>query len=133
MSCARILSLHQMDHYIDESELWTKKATKHKFRKSIIEEWGSCCYVCGKHFDKITLDHLVPKRAGGHTSKINLAPCCNLHNRQKGHSELWSWWTQHPEWNLERAVKLLHYLRHAGTDHITDDNTQEPAIADNAV
>jgi 5-methylcytosine-specific restriction endonuclease McrA len=112
-----------MEHQIDETELLSKKITKAKFRKSIIEEWDSCCYVCGKHFDKITLDHLVPKRAGGHTTRFNLAPCCSVHNRSKGSSELWSWWTQHPEWNLERAVKLLHYLRRADSLPLVDDNT----------
>ena len=111
-----------MSHQINETELISKKVTKHKFRKSIIEEWDSCCYVCGKHFDKITLDHLVPKRAGGHTTKNNLAACCANCNRQKGHSELWSWWTQHPEWSLERAVKLISWLRRVDDIPSPDDN-----------
>ncbi len=109
-------------HHIDETELVSRKVTKHKFRKSIIEDWDSCCYICGEQFANMTLDHIVPKKAGGHTAKSNLAPCCSVHNRQKGHSELWGWWTQHPELNLERAVKLISYLRRVDNIPLPDDN-----------
>ena len=40
-----------MDHHINETELVSRKVTKHKFRKSIIEEWDSRCYICGEQFD----------------------------------------------------------------------------------
>ena len=111
-----------MSHHINETELVSRKVTKHKFRKSIIEDWDSCCYICGEQFANITLDHIVPKKSGGHTSRANLAPCCSVHNRLKGHSELWGWWTQHPEWNLERAVNLISYLRRVDNIPLPDDN-----------
>ena len=66
-----------MSHHINETELVSRKVTKHKFRKSIIEDWDSCCYICGEKFANITLDHIVPKKSGGHTSRANLAPCCS--------------------------------------------------------
>jgi 5-methylcytosine-specific restriction endonuclease McrA len=110
-----------MDHHINETELVSRKVTKHKFRKSIIEEWDSRCYICGEQFDNITLDHLVPKRAGGYTSRSNLAPCCALHNRQKGHQQLWEFWTNHDSWDLGRAIKLLSYLRRCDKIPAPDD------------
>ena len=110
-----------MDHHINETELVSRKVTKHKFRKSIIEEWDSRCYICGEQFDNITLDHLVPKRAGGYTCRSNLAPCCALHNRQKGHQQLWEFWTNHACWDLERAIKLLSYLRRCDNIPAPDD------------
>ena len=100
-----------MDHHIDETELVTRKVTKHRFRKSIIEAWDSRCYICGEKFEHITLDHIIPKCKGGHTTRENLAPCCSVHNRNKGHSELWEWWTSHHTWDIDRALKLIRYIR----------------------
>jgi 5-methylcytosine-specific restriction endonuclease McrA len=121
-----------MGHHINETELINRKVTKHRFRKSIIEEWDSCCYICGEKFNYITLDHLVPKKSGGYTCKSNLAPCCSVHNGQKGHSELWAWWTRHETWNLDRAIKLISYLRRIDNIPLTDDKKPMPANSDNA-
>ena len=101
-----------MSYWIDDTTLVSRKATKQRFRKRIINAWDSTCYVCGMPQEHITLDHLRPKAHGGTTSIFNLAPCCSLHNRQKGHNELWSWWTQHECWDLGRAKRLISYLKH---------------------
>ena len=113
-----------MEHQINETELLSKKITKAKFRKSIIEEWGSCCYVCGNHFDKITLDHIVPKKAGGHTTRFNLATCCSMCNRRKGHQPVFEWWSQTEMWDLARVIRLISWLRRAHISHTSDDKTQ---------
>ena len=79
-----------MSHHINETELVSRKVTKHKFRKSIIEDWDSCCYICGEKFANITLDHIVPKKSGGHTSRANLAPCCSAWSKPwTGTAENW--------------------------------------------
>lgn len=99
-----------MKHHIEGSELITRKATKQRFRKKIIEAWDNRCYICGEKFEHITLDHLVAKKNGGPTVAYNLAPCCSQHNREKGHQDLWEFWTQHPCWDVERAKKLMRYM-----------------------
>lgn len=107
-----------MKHHIEGSELVTRKITKQRFRKKIIEAWDSRCYICGEKFEHITLDHLVAKKNGGLTIDYNLAPCCSLHNRQKGHRELWEFWTQHPCWDVERAKKLMRYMLNVSLEEL---------------
>ena len=99
-----------MKHHIEGSELITRKVTKQRFRKRIIEAWDSRCYICGGKFEHITLDHLLAKKNGGLTIAQNLAPCCSQHNREKGHQELWSFWTTHECWDMYRAQKLIRYM-----------------------
>lgn len=69
-------------------------------RLQILERDGFCCYICnrklftGKYKDqplprlhrkhRATLDHYIPKCAGGTNDMENLRACCSKCNNRKG-------------------------------------------------
>jgi 5-methylcytosine-specific restriction endonuclease McrA len=97
-------------HRIDGSELVPKKATKHRFRRSIIEAWANRCAYCDCEPEKITLDHVVPKVHGGTTVRANLVPACQRCNGRKGHTG-WREWFRACAWYCSaREEKILEWL-----------------------
>ncbi|MDU4696757.1 MAG: HNH endonuclease signature motif containing protein [Paenibacillus sp.] len=57
--------------------LYTNKA----FRHYILTRDHYTCFFCGEYGD--TIDHLLPKAKGGHTSPVNCVCACNLCNQSK--------------------------------------------------
>ncbi len=57
--------------------LYTNKA----FRQYILTRDNYTCFFCGEYGD--TIDHLLPKAKGGHTTPVNCVCACNLCNQSK--------------------------------------------------
>lgn len=57
--------------------LYTNKA----FRRYILNRDNYTCFFCGEYGD--TIDHLLPKAKGGHTTPVNCVCACNLCNQSK--------------------------------------------------
>ncbi|MGG6313603.1 HNH endonuclease, partial [Paenibacillus macerans] len=57
--------------------LYTNKA----FRRYILNRDKYTCFFCGEYGD--TIDHLLPKAKGGHTTPVNCVCACNLCNQSK--------------------------------------------------
>lgn len=55
-------------------------------RKNILLRDRNICQFCGHHFpsSELTLDHVVPRSRGGHSSWENLVACCYDCNNNKG-------------------------------------------------
>ena len=55
-------------------------------RKNILLRDRNTCQFCGHQFpaSELTLDHVVPRSRGGHSSWENLAACCYQCNNRKG-------------------------------------------------
>jgi len=55
-------------------------------RKNILLRDRNICQFCGKHFpsSELTLDHVMPRSRGGHSSWENLVACCYDCNNRKG-------------------------------------------------
>lgn len=55
-------------------------------RKNILLRDRNICQFCGNHFpsSELTLDHVVPRSRGGHSSWENLVACCYGCNNRKG-------------------------------------------------
>lgn len=51
------------------------------FRKMIMQRDGYTCHYCGGYGD--TIDHIVPKSKGGHTTPVNCVCSCYLCNQSK--------------------------------------------------
>ncbi|WP_060531007.1 HNH endonuclease [Paenibacillus bovis] len=56
------------------------------FRRYILERDQYTCYFCGGYGD--TLDHLLPRARGGHTTPLNCVCACNLCNQAKADHDL---------------------------------------------
>ncbi len=56
------------------------------FRKYILERDHYTCYFCGGPGD--TIDHLLPRARGGHTTPLNCVCACNLCNQAKADHDL---------------------------------------------
>lgn len=52
-----------------------------EFRNMIMKRDNYTCYYCGKYGD--TLDHLLPRARGGHTTPVNCVCACNECNQSK--------------------------------------------------
>ena len=57
-----------------------------KFRAYILERDQYTCYFCGEYGD--TIDHLLPRAKGGHTTPVNCVCACNLCNQSKADRDL---------------------------------------------
>jgi hypothetical protein len=93
---------------IDETELQTKRATKHRFRARIFEAWNHQCAYCAERAD--TLDHVIPRSAGGLTVAQNLIPACRRCNLAKS-SVSWREWFAAQAWHCpDRALRIDGWL-----------------------
>lgn len=52
-----------------------------KFRRYILMRDHYTCHFCGEYGD--TIDHLLPRSKGGHTTPLNCVCACNLCNQSK--------------------------------------------------
>lgn len=57
-----------------------------EFRKLILERDRYTCYFCKEYGD--TIDHLLPRAKGGHTTPDNCVCACNLCNQSKADKDL---------------------------------------------
>ncbi len=55
-------------------------------RKNILLRDRNTCQFCGRHFPaaELTLDHVLPRSRGGHSTWENLVACCYQCNNRKG-------------------------------------------------
>jgi hypothetical protein len=92
------------DHQIDGTELRPKRSSKHRFRASVFEAWGSRCAYCTAPAD--TLDHVLARLRGGLTVRANLVPACRRCNGAKGSSD-WREWFEGQDWHCsDRAARI---------------------------
>ncbi|MBB6669821.1 HNH endonuclease [Cohnella nanjingensis] len=56
------------------------------FRSMILTRDRYTCYFCGEYGD--TIDHLLPRSKGGHTTPDNCVCACNLCNQTKANRDL---------------------------------------------
>lgn len=59
-------------------------------RRSLIKRDKGHCQYCGHHlkYDRITVDHIIPKSLGGISSFLNCVVCCHTCNHKKGNRTL---------------------------------------------
>ncbi|KKO53967.1 HNH endonuclease [Paenibacillus sp. DMB20] len=62
--------------------LYTNKG----FRQYVLERDGYTCYFCGRYGD--TIDHLLPRAKGGHTTPVNCVCACMECNQSKADRDL---------------------------------------------
>lgn len=62
--------------------LYSNKA----FRKYILQRDNYTCYFCGQYGD--TIDHIVPRAKGGHTTPVNCVTACHECNQNKAALDL---------------------------------------------
>lgn len=53
-------------------------------KKEILRRDDFTCQYCGKNTPQLTVDHIVPRRLGGHHSWDNLVAACPACNHRKG-------------------------------------------------
>lgn len=60
--------------------------TNRSFRRYILERDRYTCHFCGEYGD--TIDHLLPRAKGGHTTPLNCVCACMLCNQNKADRDL---------------------------------------------
>lgn len=59
--------------------------------EQIKKDWNYCCAYCGKLFNDLTQDHVIPLSKGGIDSIENIVPACKSCNSSKGNKDLKEW------------------------------------------
>ncbi|RKP51735.1 HNH endonuclease [Cohnella endophytica] len=57
-----------------------------EFKRMILARDNNTCYFCGQFGD--TIDHLLPRSKGGHTTPVNCVCACNECNQSKANTDL---------------------------------------------
>jgi hypothetical protein len=89
------------------------KSARKKFRESIFEAWGWKCAYCEKELCKhtATIDHIIPKHKGGHSTRNNLACCCSSCNNAKSSALPFDWLKEgHPLYSEEKVSRIKQWL-----------------------
>jgi CRISPR/Cas system Type II protein with McrA/HNH and RuvC-like nuclease domain len=91
----------------------TPKTARKRFRESIFESWNWCCAYCDKQLDErtATIDHIVPKHKGGHSTRSNLAAACSACNRFKASQLPFEYLNpSHQHYSEQRVGKLKEWM-----------------------
>jgi CRISPR/Cas system Type II protein with McrA/HNH and RuvC-like nuclease domain len=89
------------------------KLARKRFRESIFEEWEWKCAYCDKELNgsTATIDHIVPKHKGGHSTRNNLACACSNCNKAKGSQEVFEYLeSAHKHYSEQRVDKIKQWL-----------------------
>ncbi|WP_442955101.1 HNH endonuclease [Paenibacillus sp. JJ-100] len=77
-----------------------------EFKRFILNRDEHTCYFCGSYGD--TIDHLLPRAKGGHTTPLNCVCACNLCNQSKAAMDADEFMRSGiPEWNAAHKAELL--------------------------
>lgn len=73
------------EHYIYNLITMNSAASKKMWRKALKEHFDCTCVYCGQTYDlsNLTLDHVIPRSAGGETITSNIVPACQKCNQKK--------------------------------------------------
>jgi len=75
------------------------------FKRYIMTRDQYTCYFCGSYGD--TIDHLLPRAKGGHTTPLNCVCACNLCNQSKAAMDADEFMRSGiPEWNAAHQEEL---------------------------
>tara|TARA_A100001015_G_scaffold291874_1_gene366564 strand:+ start:675 stop:1004 length:330 start_codon:yes stop_codon:yes gene_type:complete len=74
------------DHYIHNLIAMNSSMSKKMWRKALKEHFDCTCVYCGQTYElsTLTLDHVIPRSAGGETIASNMLPACSCCNQKKG-------------------------------------------------
>ncbi|WP_397352030.1 HNH endonuclease [Paenibacillus xylanexedens] len=76
------------------------------FKRYILTRDHYTCYFCGSYGD--TIDHLLPRAKGGHTTPLNCVCACNLCNQSKAAMDAEEFMNSGiPEWNAAHQAELI--------------------------
>ncbi|MEY8739320.1 HNH endonuclease [Bacillales bacterium AN1005] len=76
------------------------------FKRFILNRDQYTCYFCGSYGD--TIDHLLPRAKGGHTTPLNCVCACNLCNQSKAAMDANEFIRSGiPEWNAAHQEELI--------------------------
>jgi len=90
------------------------KVARKRFRNSIFEAWNwKCAYCdCCLTGDTATIDHIVPKRKGGHSTRNNLCCSCTRCNRSKATKDVFEYMNEtHPNYSKERVSRINTWMK----------------------
>lgn len=60
------------------------RPTVHLTKREILRRDEYTCQYCGQHVSYLTIDHIIPRRLGGHYGWDNLVAACPSCNHRKG-------------------------------------------------
>lgn len=83
---------------------------KRIWKNSIKESFEYKCAYCGSRED-LTLDHVVPKCAGGLDETRNLVSCCFECNKSKSQENWKSWYKRQPFYDPYKEQRILEWQK----------------------
>lgn len=112
------------------------KVARKKFRESIFEAWGWRCAYCDQELcsKTATIDHIIPKHKGGHSTRNNLACACSSCNRSKASSLPLDWFnSENKTYSEQRLDKLKQWMEQKSCSiRINNADQATPYLANDA-
>lgn len=118
--CALLLSqIHDVLMFHCENDLLANlivlspKIARKQFREGIFKDWEWCCAYCDKQLSssEATIDHVVPKHKGGHSTRNNMVCSCAACNRNKGSQNVFEYMNpDHSHYSEQRVGKLKRWM-----------------------
>ena len=73
------------DHYLPTLITMNSSMSKKMWRQALKEHFDCTCVYCGETYElsNLTLDHVIPRSAGGETIASNIVPACQKCNQKK--------------------------------------------------
>ena len=73
------------EHYLHNLITMNSSMSKKLWRKALKAHFDCTCVYCGKSYElsQLTLDHVIPRSAGGETIVSNMVPACEKCNQKK--------------------------------------------------
>jgi 5-methylcytosine-specific restriction endonuclease McrA len=77
------------EHYLHNLITMNSSMSKKLWRRALKEHFDCTCVYCGKSYElsQLTLDHVIPRSAGGETIVSNIVPACEKCNQKKASKE----------------------------------------------
>lgn len=105
------------------------KLARKRFRESIFESWNWQCAYCDRSLSDrdATIDHIIPKHKGGHSTRNNLACSCSNCNRAKGSQNVFDYLNPtHTHYSEQRLDKIKKWMEQKPCSVYM--NSMEPAV-----
>lgn len=104
---------HHENELLANLVVLSPKLARRKFRESIFEAWNWTCIYCDRQLSEkdATIDHIVPKHKGGHSTRNNLTCACNNCNRAKGSLPVFEYMSPaHVHYSEQRVDRIKQWM-----------------------
>lgn len=108
-----VLMFHCENDLLANLIVLSPKIARKRFREGIFKDWDWSCAYCDKQLSasEATIDHVIPKHKGGHSTRSNMVCSCSTCNRNKGSQNVFEYMSpDNANYSEQRVGKLKEWM-----------------------